>query len=178
MSRLFVTGFGPFLDVADNPSAILARNLGLPHEILEVSFQDVDRFLAQFKRSNARQLLMVGVGRRRRHLAVELFGRNAVGAVPDVRGEVLGPGPISPEGPPILGSTLWQSPVWARATRRCKPSLDAGDYLCNYALYRALTTLPEVAVGFLHVPPFEALSEPDQRLELERIVQLLQGAKL
>ena len=31
----FVTGFGPFLDVAENPSGLVAAKLRLPYEVLE-----------------------------------------------------------------------------------------------------------------------------------------------
>ena len=68
-----------------------------------------------------------------------------IGPVPDVRG-VARPGPI--DGLGDLPST------WRRPIPGGRPSRDAGTYLCNFALRRALLTFPRAEVGFLHVVPF------------------------
>ncbi|MBL8061065.1 MAG: hypothetical protein JNK63_10180 [Chthonomonas sp.] len=169
--RLFVTGFGPFGKIEVNPSSDLARACGLPHEILEVSFQAVDRFLiSEFKRSQFDGLLMIGVNARAKTMRLESQGFNACGFHPDVRG-IVGNPIISEGGPKTKQSTLWRQehfelPGFVR-------SYSAGRYLCNYALYRGLTELKQHRVGFLHVPLAETVSLSDQAERLQRLIAVL-----
>ncbi len=169
--RLFVTGFGPFGPVIENPSASLAQSCGLSHQILEVSFQAVERFLKrELRRSQFDGLLMIGVSAKANSMRLESRGFNACGPHPDVRNK-FGPKVISPQGTRTRRSTLW---------RPCAFELDgftrstsAGRYLCNYALYRGLEELPRHRVGFLHVPPFETIPQREQAARLDRLLKCL-----
>ncbi len=67
--------------------------------------------------------------------------------------------PILPAGPEALSSTLPVDRLALRLSENGLPAVvteDAGDYLCNHALYRSLLRERESArprgVGFLHVP--------------------------
>lgn len=161
--EILTTGFGPFLDIAENPSAQLARSFPL-YEILEVSFAAVDDFFQSYDFSTYDCLLMIGVSASAKLMRLETLGRNWCGPTPDVRGDVRGPGPIDPATPFQLASTLW-TPEWlAGSDGRWEASSDAGDYLCNYALFRALQTLTSMKVGFLHIPLLQSMEFETQKL--------------
>lgn len=162
---ILVTGFGPFLGFSENPSGVLAEALGGP--VLEVSFAAVDSFLDEVEPFEA--WLQIGLAAKSTTMLYETVGRNFVSAVPDVHGVVGGPGKIDPMGPPALAATLWHGrPVECEDVR---PSTDAGGYMCNYLLYRALRRFPEARIGFLHVPPFSAVSFERQSELLRSVLE-------
>ena len=169
---LLVTGFGPFGEHEANPSEQLARNCGAEFRILEVSFAAVDAFVSEVKHERRTALLLMGVSPRAKVFHLERRARNEVGWHPDVREVSLGPGPIVKRGREH-GSTLWQR---GDATA-CKGKYtdDAGTYLCNYVLYQALRGLPDVQIGFLHVPTFERLAFEEQLLRLQRLLERIQA---
>lgn len=170
---LLVTGFGPFLSVEDNPSAHIAKGCGLPHRVLEVSFKAVDEFFAALDPGGFDGLLMIGVAPKAEKMRIELIARNVVGPVPDVRSEVHGPAPVSFTSSGSLAGTLWRSPELFAETLDWAPSVDAGDYLCNYVYHRALTSFPSKRVGFLHVPPVESMPMDRQQVALGRILEMV-----
>ena len=49
-----------------------------------------------------------------------------------------------------------------------------GVYLCNYIFFRALQAFPDKRVGFLHVPPVNAVPIEEQHRMLARVVAELQ----
>ena len=165
--RLLVTGFTAFGEFAVNPSALLGERCGRRFELIEVAYAAADAFLERVRNDDSfDRLLMLGVSARRRRLAIERCARNEIDAAPDVRGEARGPGPIDPTGPATLATTLLAD----HAARSECFSDDAGCYLCNYLLYRALRVLsPQVRVGFIHVPPLEVMPLEAQQIELARL---------
>ena len=165
-----ITGFGPFLSVTDNPSGRLAAESGLPHRVLEVSFDAVDEFVEGLDPADFETLLMLGVAGRASTMRVELVAHNVIGSTPDVRGHVQGPSAISPMHPAQLAGTLWTGPELLNEGDGWVPSVDAGDYLCNYIYFRAAQRFPDKPVGFLHVPPYEAMPFEEQRELLDRIL--------
>jgi len=169
--NLMVTGFGPFAEISTNPSQILASGSGSPFEILEVSYDAVDAFVHRLASDPPEALLSIGVAAKADRIRFETVAHNRMGSLADVRGVVGGPGPIDPAGFPMLAGSLW-SPQLLEETPISEPSVDAGGYLCNYLYYRALASLPMTRVGFLHVPPFDKVSQTDQ----ERVVSELQRA--
>jgi pyrrolidone-carboxylate peptidase len=172
MPRLFVTGFGSFLDVDDNPSAHLARATGLPHSIFEVAYDGVDEQLASLDPSSFDQLLMIGIARGAEKMRIELVARNQICDLPDARGSVQGPAPIAVGGPENLTGSLWRHPALLEERDVWQPSVDAGSYLCNYAYYQALRLFPNKEVGFLHVPAFDAIPQERQVAILAEIINL------
>lgn len=165
--RVLVTGFGPFGDVGDNPSAWLAERVGFECRVLEVSFAAVDEFVEEVSNNPPDALVLMGVAAGAERMRIETTARNEVGAVPDVRGEVAGPAPIDPLGPPQIGATLWRSPEFFQDNEYWETSTSAGTYLCNYVFYRCLKALPNTAVGFLHVPLADQMPL-EQQLEVTR----------
>jgi pyroglutamyl-peptidase len=171
--RLLVTGFGPFGDVQENPSSILATGTGLEHEILEVSFDAVEGFLSGLNPDSFDALLCLGVSGRAEKMHLETLAKNWIGPAPDVLGAIHGPGPIDPKAPHQLGGTLWRTAELLQETEDWQQSVDAGSYLCNYIYFRALQRLPSMPVGFLHVPSFDKMSQDRQESALQRLIQIL-----
>lgn len=171
---LLITGFGPFLNIEDNPSSFLAENSGLPFRILPVTFAGVESFLAECQGTPPRRLLMLGVAAGRAKFTPELFGWNLNGDTPDA-GEFAQPGLIEPDGSFFRESTLWNN------SRLIQWVLDGitglsgspGHYLCNYALYRALGTLPGTKVGFLHVPGDQHMTREEMQQRFQTVLKEL-----
>ena len=123
MTRLFVTGFGAFGQFDTNPASLLAPTLGVPHAIVPVTYEDADRFLADFEAGSYDALLMLGVSAKAETILLETTARNRIGVTPDASGLVAGPLPINPQGPPQINATLWTE----RHHRSHVTSQDAGD---------------------------------------------------
>lgn len=168
--NVFVTGFGPFLGNDDNPSAALAESCGLPFAVLPVTFRAVEEFLASAREFDALLMLGLASGEQDPRLRLEMVARNVIGATPDAEGVVAGPGPIAPMAPRQLGATLFRTRELVADSARWRPSVDAGSYLCNYSLFRALMTWPGRAVGFVHVPPVEVMPLEAQRAALADVI--------
>ncbi len=171
--RILVTGYGPFEEVDENVSQALAEASGLPYEVIEVCYAAVDRFLSSVDRGSFDAFLAMGHAPKEARIRIESVGRNVICDRPDVRGSVQGPGPIDPTAPAQLGATLWRHPAFFDETEDWYPGVDPGGYLCNYILFRALQEFPDKRVGFLHLPPPDAIPFERQLAALHRIIALL-----
>lgn len=174
--NVLVTGFGPFLSHGENPSAILAAGSGRPNDTIEVSYRAADEFIENLDPASFDAWLMIGLAAKAEKMRLETVARNRIGTTPDVRGEVHGPGPISPQKPPQLAANLWTGVALVAEDEAFELSVDAGDYLCNYLLFRAIERFPDKKLGFLHVPPFEQMSLPTAQAALERILAEVERA--
>lgn len=168
--NVFVTGFGPFLGNDDNPSAALAESCGLPFRVLPVTFRAVEEFLASAPEFDTLLMLGLASGEQDPRLRLEMVARNVIGPTPDAEGVVAGPGPIAPFAPRQLGATLYRTRELVAESAYWRPSVDAGSYLCNYSLFRALQTWPGRAVGFAHVPPVEVMPLEAQHASLAEVI--------
>ncbi len=149
---ILLTGFGPFLDVVDNPSATLARTLDgarvagftVVAEILDVSYERAPATVMELA-SIFEPVLVVGTGiaRSRSEVQVERTGRGG----PSVGEDVDGACPALPAG-------IFHSPVAEALADALGVSLsdDAGRYVCNAWLYSVGRSLAQ-PVGFVHIPP-------------------------
>ena len=170
--NLLVTGFGPFLSVKDNPSSSLARACGRDYRILEVAYDAVDEFLADPKLLVYDGLFLMGVARRP-HVSLEVQARNAASNTPDVHGVIRTPNDLDQSLPSEIKGTLWTEEIILTASGDLLPSQDAGNYLCNYIYYEALRRLPSLRVGFLHVAPFDEVSEQRQLVIVRGLLRQL-----
>ena len=173
--RTFVTGFGAFRDIGENPSAKLAGASGCPFQVLEVSYRAVDDFIAGLNPNSFDRLLMLGVAAGRDRLTPELFARNWIGKSADVRGYAP-MGRIEEDAPLLFESTLWTPEIASEIVAfdpHTRISMDAGDYLCNYISYRALQRFPDKKVGFLHVPGVDKLLLDKQSESLTKILAII-----
>ena len=153
---VLLTGFGPFLDVRDNPSARLVRRLHgrrvagetLIGRVLPVSFERApEETLAVARGLGARLVLGFGVARGRGGVEVERLGRPGVGDAPDIDG--CCPTSLGAPGHPVSATVDVEA---LAAGLGAVLSEDAGRYVCNAWLYRVTHAL-EVPVGFVHLPP-------------------------
>jgi len=156
--RVLTTGYGPFLNIVENPSGWLVERCGAPFVVLPVSFAAVDKFLADLDPDSFDALVMVGVHGRARKMRLESVAQNMVGKTPDVDGKVLGPGQIDSSGHDRFRTSLWREINLPNFTH----TNDAGDYLCNYIFYRASATIPDKLVGFVHVPKWARMGQERQ----------------
>lgn len=176
--RTLVTGFGPFWDVDENPSAKLAEAVGRPSTVLEVSYDAVEDFIFHLDSDSFDRLLLLGVAPGRSHLCAELFARNTYGIRPDVRGTER-VGQIQQGQPLLLGTTLFGEEALSEVLvndPNMRLSLDAGSYLCNFTYFKALVAFPSKQVGFLHVPPFDQICFDDQLQSLGDLLEALEGS--
>ena len=123
--RTLVTGFLPFRGFSVNPSALLAQSCGRSFELLEVAYEAVDGWLDRIEAAGGEfdQLVMIGLRGDGNSFYLEQLARNEIGATPDVRGVVRGPGPIEPDGPAQVTGTLFDTaPLCVVATMSSRPS--------------------------------------------------------
>ncbi|WP_340645317.1 hypothetical protein [Phenylobacterium sp.] len=173
-SRLLVCGFGSFPAAPRNPSAAVVEALareawappGIEVEYLTLpvawtgSVEAIQRALAH---RAADAVLVVGVATESDAFRVETMGRNHAGrAKPDDLGETWEGSVIKPEGPGALASTAPTDEILAAligSHLAARLSDDAGDYLCNFTLYRLLADAAAPSVAFLHVPQAREFSD-------------------
>lgn len=157
---ILVHGFGPFLEVRDNPSARLAlavhgARAGLRDvvgEIMPVSYRRApDLSLERARALDAGLVLGIGVARGRSAVCVEARAvPTGHATLADVDGVQLDR--IAVPGADELRAT---GAVMAFAgALGGVVSEDAGRYVCNAWLYRTVCALgSEIPVLFLHIPP-------------------------
>lgn len=178
--RILVTGFGPFPGAPENPTGPLVRKLArtarpgvtVKAHVFGTRYRTVDRALPRLLKSfKPDALIMFGLATRSRAIRVETLARNRISAFPDASGFTRGPCAIDEA---LRRSLPVRAPAAAllRALKRtglpARLSRNAGDYLCNYALWHATRAAaepdgPELAV-FIHVLPLSARTTPDRLL--------------
>jgi pyrrolidone-carboxylate peptidase len=172
MRSIFVTGFGPFGEFESNPSERLVRSLDLAQmAILPVSFHAVDRFAREPLPPEIRALVMTGVAPKADKIRLERTARNRVSNDSDIEGVSFDAGVIHPAAPQQIVTTLFSE--WPDEIEGCTFSDDAGTYLCNYAFFQCARLMPNLKVGFVHVPPFEKVSFESSRRSLIAILDTL-----
>jgi pyroglutamyl-peptidase len=168
---LLVTGFGPFPGAPSNPTGSLVLRLArrrrpafadtrqITH-VFPTSYAAIERELPELiAKHRPDAILMFGLAARTRHLRIETQARNAISAV---LADADGSKPAARILAKRCASLQVRAPIMrllqaARASRvPAKLSRDAGRYLCNALLWRALGTKlvngrPRVVV-FVHVP--------------------------
>lgn len=169
MTRLLITGFGPFPGVPRNPTEALARSLAADRRwrrlgveaaavVLPTAYGAIEGVLLPALRERAPDaVLMLGVAPRRRAICLEMRALNRVTRrLPDASGRL--PATLAYRaGEPFVRRARAPIPVLAAAMRAAAPgrtrcSRDAGRYLCNAASYAALAEDGPAALVFVHVP--------------------------
>lgn len=176
MTRVLVTGFGPFDGQSVNASSLAVRELAArwtgPEELvvreLPVSFRGARQQLRVAVTDVEPDLVVcVGEAGGRAAVGIERVAVNVIDArIPDVDGSAPVDVPVIAGAPAAFFSTL---PVkaCAAAVREVgvpvEVSNTAGLYVCNatfYALQHLLVARPGVRSGFVHVPRTPAQVEP------------------
>lgn len=155
MRPILLTGFGPFLDVLDNPSGRLVEALdgdvvdGVPvvGEVIPVTYaRGPSIAIERARQLDARLVIGFGVASNRRGVWVESSGRRVCGGSPDTDGVVLdelGDGPDR-----VAASVDVQRLADALGA---EISEDAGGYVCNAWAWTVPQALGVPAV-FVHLP--------------------------
>jgi pyroglutamyl-peptidase len=192
LSTLLLTGFLPWGAHAENPSAILAerldgarigdatvRALVLPVD-LERSWGALEEALERAG-DPPLAILSLGLAARRRVMCLETRGANLTRfREPDVAGRRPDEGPLVRGAPPHLPATYPNRRALAALEAARVParlSRDAGGFICNALLYRALfrhRNAPSVPAGFLHIPPASRIALEVQ----EQAVRIMLAAAL
>ena len=172
MREIYVTGFGPFEGVPENPSSFIVSQLSdviiLDHE-LEVSVVAVEdaipRYVAvvnETKHESKPIVIHFGVATSATRPRLEKMAKNrAKFRIPDVRGDTINDSPIILGAPETIQTTLDIDSLDG-----FDMSVDAGEYLCNYLYFKSLMAFgPSADVLFVHLPSFETTPE-DVQLEL------------
>jgi len=168
--EILVTGFEPWGKHRVNPSGELASEVG--GHLLPVDFDDAARELKLLIRKHRpRAVVMLGLAAGRKRINLELVALN----VEFERGRWRR---IRKGGSLALMSRLPVERLLAGLRKARVPvtlSFHAGTYVCNRVFYEALsaTTVP---CGFVHLPPFRAMSRPRQLRGIRTILRALGGS--
>lgn len=165
--RLLLCGFGSFPEAPLNPSAAVVAALaregwspaGVEVDFLTLPVQwkgSVETILRQLQARPADGVLVVGVAVEADAFRVEHTGRNcAARERPDHAGRVWELPAIDSAGADEIAATAPCAAMLEALAAEGLPAVrseDAGDYLCNFTLYRLLAAGAAPRVGFLHVP--------------------------
>jgi pyroglutamyl-peptidase len=178
--RVLITGFGPFPRAPFNPSAALVKALARRRRpaladiersthIFATIYAVVDRDLPQLFAGKPDVVLMFGLAARTRHLRIETRARNAVSVIfPDASGYRHAGAALAPAGPSALNGAAPFSRLLGALRQRRLParlSRNAGNYLCNYAYWRALERAHGGAplIQFIHIPSLRSKPRPRRR---------------
>ncbi len=184
---VLITGFGPFPGAPCNPSGALAERLArrrrpalagvrLHAHVFPTSYAAVDRDLPKLiAKHRPDAILMFGLAARAREVRIETRARNAVASLADAAGLSQSRRVIAAPGPARLEARLpVRQLVHAARARAIRAALsrDAGHYVCNYLLWRALEAVngrkgPRLA-AFIHVPRLRRCDVPRSRQQRHR----------
>jgi pyroglutamyl-peptidase len=153
---IVVTGFGPFLDVDDNPSGQLARGCHglrvqgetLVGRVIDASYVGgIQETIRIAQGLSPRLVLGTGLSRRASASRLERFAYSDYSTtLLDVDDQVGRP----PAGPERVESTVNLERL--AASLEVELSTEPGRYVCNAWLYEVSRALKGVPVGFLHIP--------------------------
>jgi pyroglutamyl-peptidase len=166
---ILVTGFSAFPGAPVNPSAAIVRRLLRRHArrfrlhgirlqtaVLPVVYDEVTRELEVLVAcTHPDAIVLLGLASRRKHVSVETRAANRITTLhPDAARRRAAARAVRAGGLPALRSPLATPSLAALMRRTGVPtqlSIDAGDYVCNQALYASLASGGPPAV-FIHVP--------------------------
>ncbi len=162
LDRILVVGFAPFQGRLQNGSQTLAealekntpRGAVLEALVLPVAWGSVEQLLMPKLKAFAPSLVL-GLGEGKPgQITLERAARNARSGVDECGARAENEW-VEMDGAEVINSRL--SYRFQRPKELAFPlvlSEDAGEFLCNSALYRCLES-PVPSVGFVHVPPQE-----------------------
>ncbi len=173
MSGVLVTGFEPFGEHEDNPSQLIAEELG--GVVLPVSYgRAAGRLSRALDERDPDVVVSFGLAEKRGSIAPERFAHNLDEADTTDNDHAPGSGAeIDAAGPIAYRSTLPVDEIVAALRAEDIPvevSRDAGGYLCNHVFYVLMHTLkPGRMGGFVHVPPLDVLPR-DRLVHAARVI--------
>ncbi|MCF2706237.1 pyroglutamyl-peptidase I [Arcanobacterium haemolyticum] len=186
--RFLVTGFEPFAGGSYNPTQAAVTELELAWSggdnlmavVLPVEFREAQRRLTELIRQETPDVVLCcGLNAQLEHPVLERVAHNEMRAgVADNAGYQPEGVPVENDGPDRLMSTLPVDDIVERLIAEgygIGTSDDAGRYVCNATLYRALTVTDGTGAraAFFHIPDDEEKTRAgdDARL-IQRILEL------
>ena len=164
---ILVTGFGGFPGSPRNPTEAIVVHLkrhrarlsrlgvALESAILPVVYATLQSRLEILVDAHRPDVILhFGVAGRRRRISIETRAVNRAGLHPDASGRRADQ-ILQPTGRSAHRATTPAARIAAALRSRniaCEISRDAGDYVCNAALFRSLAGRLAPEVGFIHVP--------------------------
>jgi pyrrolidone-carboxylate peptidase len=158
VNTVLVAGFGSFEGAVDNPSAAIAEALDgcifggvrVVGREMPVSFErSIEVCRLWIEATGAIALIGIGVAMSRSDVSVEKRG-----CCPQADGQLdvdhRAATPVGEDSPEEVWSTVDAARL--AASLGAALSDDAGNYVCNHWLYRAVQDF-DIPVGFIHVPP-------------------------
>lgn len=194
MTTILITGFGPFPGAPVNPSGPLALALAQLRRpafagvtraahVFETGYAAVDRDLPKLLAKHRPDiLLMFGLAARTPFVRIETRARNAASMLfPDVGGHVRANAEIVLDAPAALSGRAPFAGLLAAARSARVPahlSRDAGNYLCNYTYWRALSASRNGTLAqFVHIPPDRTIHRAALLRAGEAILRALLAAR-
>ena len=159
-AALLLAGFGPFPGAPDNPSSELAFRIAADARLNAQAVAAPTTWGGAYEAivaaaQDCAGVLLFGIDPGASDFAVEMRACNARALRPDAAGERPPTPRIDHSGPAVARSNapialMLQALSHERLPTRA--SSDAGDYICNYVLYRLLTERPDLVTGLVHLP--------------------------
>lgn len=185
--KYFITGFGPFGNISENPSQVIASKAAstlyesgfdICYELLEVSTVSVDDFHNRVNDSDT-FVIHIGVNASLNTMVLESQAQNIMNfRIPDARGLAPMNVPITHDLPP---SENVENPLDVRSlvtslSDQFKLSCNAGSYICNYAYFRALQNVGKKIKGclFVHIPVFKRINIEQQVSNITSLIRELE----
>lgn len=173
-TKVLLTGFGPFKNVAENPSELVARAIGemeldrydVRVVVLPVEFAASRQLIASVVRDKDWRpdiVLCMGVASSREWISVERIAVNIMdSAMGDNAGYCPDEMPVVQGAPLARRATLPVKSIANALTAHglpAKVSNTAGTYVCNTVMYMALNVCSRMKIpcGFIHLPPLEVV---------------------
>ncbi len=173
-----VTGFRPFLDVAENPSALLVESLDrnwagetgicLETSLLDTVYANMRELLGELLCGEPDVLVLTGYSSLASGLKIETRATSLCSPrYPDANGWC--PQPAQDPVAHLVNETV-DFPRLVDALREsgiaAYLSQDAGEYVCNHSYWHALNLIEERGLStralFLHLPAIEEMMSPPQ----------------
>lgn len=195
---VYLTGFGPFGSVIDNPTSIICRRLhsrkdALLAEGVEICCLDVLEVSAEAAKERAQKVrswlseqagpacvIHLGVAYGSPRLRLECRALNKANfTIPDAKGWIADNAPVVPGAGPCAFTSLSITELFCELKDLgvdCEISHHPGTYICNYIYFSSLHQASEYGppVLFVHTPNFETMSEDKQAAAMEEILKALQ----
>jgi pyroglutamyl-peptidase len=148
--RLLVYGFGPYKQFEKNITQTIVKKLPRSANLKKIVFPvrfNKAQFIAAIRKNNPGVILGLGQCSTGTKLRIERRAVNLKRNKKEEKGRAIRRG-----GPKALRTTL----KLRRLGEAAKPSLSAGDYVCNYSMYVMIDYLnrrkKNVRYGFIHIP--------------------------
>ena len=174
--NILLTGFAPWGSHRINPSGEIARALG--GHVLPVDFDGAARELRRLiAHERPRAILMLGLAPGRTRISLEAVALNVDHHV-DAGKQRRWRRPIRRKGPLALDVRLPLDRIFERLREARVPaaiSHHAGTFVCNHVFYEGLSA-SDLPCGFVHVPPFKAMSRPRQIRAIRTILSAIGGS--